>query len=131
MLLFRGMQQDAEGRPAVLPESNYGLGVRAGTHGQRGVDVPVEDGMVAPKSGGMSTFDTPERIPLHIRPVRLDGPDDTHEVFAIETDVLPEHNLEHRRVKGPHFYIEPVAHCTLAAYVMAIESTRPHWNIYV
>ena len=119
MRLFRGMRQDADQLPTVGAEAKM-LGVRPG------VDIPVIDGTVQPRTGGMSVVHPdPKFLPSHLRPVKLGGKS-RHPVFHIESDVLPG-TLFVKPDGRRHYVIEPAATCLLNDYQLELGSTRGYW----
>lgn len=111
------------GSPLLTPLSSRGLGLRV----PRDV-APDENGMVAPASGGLSAFSDRTEIPPFLLPKRLGGPDDSMEVFSIETEQLAP-TLTARNTHKSHYQIEPRALMPFATYIETIEATKPSWRI--
>jgi len=125
-VLYRAMRPDADGRPEVGPHAEK-IGVRAED------DIPVtSEGMVHPQSGGMSvTANDPMMLPVHRRPINMQGNSKKTVVFKIEQPELPGCLVA--RIDKPielpaHRSIEPRECCTFLLFEQALASTRDNWR---
>lgn len=122
--IYRAMKARPDDRP-VVERSARALGVRPGR------DIPVSgDGLVAPRTGGMSAVaGSPRELPAHRRPAEYDGVG-RDPVFALPTDASYD-GLAIRADKGPrhpHRAVEPESACQLEVYEAALALTRDAWR---
>lgn len=113
-------------QPQIIPRAGSGLGIRpkVGVDG----DIPVVDGLVHPRTGGLSTSSDPMEVPPYRLPKRHGGPNDKHELFEIETDALGP-NLVHRQDgEAWHYVLEPSVVMAFADFENAVRATRPLWR---
>lgn len=120
-IIYRPMRPAEDGHPA-LGASLSTLGVRSGK------DIPVaDDGVVQPKSGGMSV--TPDRwrdVPQPLLPRSLGG-EGRHPLFCLEIEALPL-DLVARVDRPRHANVEPVAVCQFDEFNAAVQATRCDWR---
>jgi hypothetical protein len=122
------------GKPAVGP-TKRSLGVVPGPSGPpKYGDIAVgTDGMVRPRTGGMSTsLDSPEKLPVHRRPRALGG-QGTDPVFETETTRLPETLGTHIPLPDHpdhkyHVLIEPSRSMSIEDLQASLASTRDLWR---
>lgn len=123
-LLYRAMTSDANGRP-VCEDSARGLGVRV----PRDIE-PSEDGVVRPRTGGLSvTPEDPKLLPAHRRPPAFGGWG-KDPVFEISEQQLGE-DLAYRPDEGReafHGFVEPGRPMPLSSYREALRETAPRWR---
>jgi hypothetical protein len=122
MLVYRGMIRAWDGRPLVVG-TRRGLGVRTDD------DIfPDEDGIVEPDSGGMSVCLVIAELPPWRRPPAHggDGPDD---VWALETDDLPDGLVCNVDADGSHAMIEPSRRMGMDDYEELLAETRDLWAV--
>lgn len=128
MRILRGMRADEDGLPKVAP-SPRGLGVRPGA--ETG-DIPVEDGMVRPGTGGLSVSPPPSsNIPHYRLPPEHGGTAKKVTLFGMDTDDLPEGELRCRvdpTNPDGHIFIEPARQMTFENYQHALSETRIFWE---
>lgn len=135
-LIYRAMCADGDS-PMVGHTRNDTLGVR------EGVDVQPEEGVVQPRTGGMSVSPSRADLPPHLIPKRLRS---QGYPAARRGNTLPE-TYPWRMGDGPfvegqlcdrlqlridprdpaHGFVEPDGSMTLEAYRAAIEATRSNW----
>jgi hypothetical protein len=120
------MRKDATGRPQVGNKREE-LGVRPG------YDIPVNAGIVSPRTGGMSTTpDDPARLPPFLRPPRFGiGGFGTLPVFVFDLTRLGS-RLTYRPDPDPkkaqqHGFVEPNQSMTIDAYQVALAATQTDW----
>lgn len=141
--IWRGMKIDGI-HPLVAPDSACGLGIRPGDGTND--DIPVDQqGVVYPKTGGMSVSPSLELIPPHRLPRRLRDkyPDRFAratasnsyycwwmgeggfgaEPIAAGLAFRPDPDMPDR-----HGFIEPDRAMPLPEYVRALEATRDLWQ---
>jgi hypothetical protein len=118
------MRAEADGLPAVGPTAEE-LGARPAT------DLAVgADGMVQPRSGGMSVSADPMKIVPARRPRSLGGTSNLP-MFRIEADHLNTGQLAERQVGRPHhFVVEPRFPVALTTYQTDLAATRESWVIH-
>jgi hypothetical protein len=135
------MKRDGEcpavGRGAEL------LGVRVG--GSTKEDIPVEDGMVEPGTGGMSVSPRPEALPSHRLPRRLRdkypdrfpkaaGSASLHCWSLGEGPFLAASVVERLSLRldpdhpEKHGFVEPDQRMALSDYEAALAATQPVWH---
>jgi len=123
LLLYRTMRAEADRKPAVGASATC-LGARPG------IDLPVEaEGLVRPRTGGMSvTADDPREIDRVRRP-RARGGESRHPLFLLDAALLPV-SLACRPIPPPlsHHAVEPTARCPFEDYQAALASTRDDWR---
>lgn len=121
---FRAMRADDDGLPRV-GRSGRELGVRV--EGQaRDVHVD-EDGMVHPRSGGMSVaLHSPLNLPKPRLPRSLGG-EGRDPVFGMSTAQIPE-SLVVRPDRHPHALVEPRLRRLLLDFESDLASTRSGWS---
>ena len=120
MKLYRKMNEDADGRPAV-GNTSMKLGVRPTNplEPNKQFDVPAINGsdIVAPGDGGLSCYS--ELKDIRIRSKKL-------VLFSIEEAQLPQ-ELMVRPDSGSHCMIEPRQSITLDVLQELLASTRELW----
>ena len=123
--MFRAMKAEADGLPKV-GRSGRGLGVR--------IDGPTrdltveEDGMVNPRTGGMSAaLDGPQNLPKPRLPKSLGG-EGRDAVFTMFTAGILQ-SLIVRTDRYPHALVEPSRRCTLRDFESDLASTRSLWGV--
>ncbi|WP_171014731.1 hypothetical protein [Rudaea sp. 3F27F6] len=121
------MRADADQFPRI-GQSGALLGVRVAEP----ADVEIVDGVVKPRSGGMSVAaENPRHLPDHRRPKTLGGTG-TYPVFSIQEEHLGEEleaYLDDLNGTDPyHFVIAPRQSCPFLAYERAIHATRERWT---
>ena len=118
------MTDDGEGQPACGPTGRT-LGVRLE------VDVPIrEDGMVEPRTGGMSVaLGDIQNLPSHRRPPEHGGIG-SDPVWQIEDSDLPSTLVLRPDPDDPsrHGFIEPIERMRLADYQEALATSRGSWT---
>jgi hypothetical protein len=118
------MKDDGEGRPACGPTGRT-LGVRLEA------DILIrEDGMVGPRTGGMSVaLDDIRNLPIHRRPPKHGGigPDP---VWQIEDSDLPSVLVLRPDPDDPsrHGFVEPIEPMRLSDYQEALATSRGSWS---
>lgn len=122
--LFRSMQDDGTGAPAVGPSARR-LGVRPGR------DVPATHPLdwVYPGGGGLSVSPhTPMNIHRHRRPRSLQGIG-KDPVWQIDSATLPP-NLTYRADPNStaHGFIEPAVPMTLGDFQAALAASQSLWQ---
>jgi hypothetical protein len=121
-LLYRSMKQANDGLPEVGP-SGRTLGVRPD-------DIPIENGLVRPNTGGMSVSpNSPYNLPPHRRPPEFGGTG-KDPVFCMGSSCLPD-GLQYRPDPANptgHGFIEPSREMNFEEYQKLIEQTRPFWS---
>lgn len=117
-----------DGLPEVSDTAS-GLGVRVGAPPDG--DIPVVDGLVYPRTGGMSVVaDNPSCLPRHRCPPPL-GSRTNHRIFLIDETALPEQLVarQDRPVDNPaHRSIEPSNSCPIESFRQHLVSTRSDWR---
>lgn len=118
--VFRGMKEGADGFPQSGPSART-LGVR------EGVDIPVENGMVKPGTGGMSVApDSPANLPVHRRPSSHGGTG-KDPVYGTSTDNLGS-DLSFRQDSATHGLIEPAREMPVKNFQKALSDTAEKWE---
>ncbi|HEX9679788.1 MAG TPA: RHS repeat-associated core domain-containing protein, partial [Candidatus Saccharimonadales bacterium] len=121
-LLYRSMKKANDGLPEV--------GSSGRTLGVRPQDIPVENGMVRPNTGGMSVSpNSPHNLPPHRRPPEFGGTG-KDPVFCIESSCLSD-GLQYRPdPNNPtgHGFIEPSREMSSEEYQKLLGETRPLWS---
>jgi hypothetical protein len=142
--VLRGMLRHRDGLPKV-GETGSRLGarpqyfeddidpedrIRPGDRIIRDISVS-EEGLVQPRTGGMSAFFHPvDNLPPHRRPPKHGGDDPRYEVYELETDDLPE-ELQIRidpYNERRHVFIEPAREMTFEEYQKTLHATRDLWH---
>ncbi len=123
--LFRVMKKAATGAP-VCGDQFARLGVR--TAGPRS-DIPAPNGLVAPNTGGLSTFLDPALIPIEFRPESHGGVGRIP-MFSIDrshlgTELVPVSDPKRPRV---HVFIEPARAMPISDYQTALCKTAGSWR---
>jgi hypothetical protein len=118
LVLFRCMKEGHDGLPA---SGDRDLGVREKT------DIEVDsNGLVDRLSGGMSTFDIVDRMPLHRRPPGVGG---TSKKPLWSIDPLGMNaTLGHLCTFGNHYVIHPGNSMSLSQFRLSLEGTAPLWT---
>ncbi|WP_285398406.1 RHS repeat-associated core domain-containing protein [Lysinibacillus sp. fls2-241-R2A-57] len=120
--IYRGMR-DSNGKP-MLGESARTLGARPG---KPGGDIPIDsDGMVHPRTGGMSVSPSPEDLPPHRRPPGFGG-EGKDPVWKMNTGDLGS-DLVHVPDKPGHGTIQPTRTMPFEEYQKALEETQSKWE---
>lgn len=106
---------EVQARPEIGRNCNQGLGIR------QNIDIPVVNGLVNPRTGGLSAFENRDRIPAHYRTTPF-------RIFTIECRGLSP-NLEERCTNAAksHFVIEPTTQTSFAEFEREIEETLTSW----
>ena len=121
--IFRAMKAEADGSPKV-GRAGRELGVRIDGPVR---DIPVgEDGIVEPRTGGMSVaLEAAENLPKPRLPRFLggEGRDPVFRMFAAEVPLT----LILRPDRYPHAVVEPGCRCALHDFESDLASTRPFW----
>jgi hypothetical protein len=123
-VLYRGMKEDEEGRPACGPSART-LGVRLD-----GDIVVRADGSVEPGTGGMSVgLGDPEHVPPHRRPSEFGGWG-RDPLWMIDEADLPSMLKLRPDPEAPlrHGFVEPIERMSLAAYQEALAVSRGFWT---
>ena len=107
--------------PLLTPGSNLGLGIRVPT------DIRVLEQSVSPNTGGLSTFENYREIRSHYLPRALGGPDDSMQLFAIETANF-DPDLLQRLTARTHYVVEPRVVMLFTRYEALIHNTLTEWN---
>ena len=122
--MFRAMKAEADGSPKV-GRSSRELGVR--------IDGPTRDltigpdGMVEPRTGGMSVaLDALQNLPKPRLPRSLGG-EGRDPVFTLFTAAIPR-SLFVRPDRYPHALVEPSRRCSLRDFESDLASTRSLWS---
>lgn len=117
--LYRGMMED--GGKHKVGDSVRTLGVRPD------VDIPVDaNGMVYPKTGGMSVSPSPDDLPTHRKPPEFGGTG-KDPVWGINTDDLGP-DLIYVPDNPGHGTIQPAKPMSLKAYQNALANTNINWE---
>jgi hypothetical protein len=127
--LFRTMRADTDGLP-LLGRARDRLGVVIA--GERPDVIVQDDGTILPKSGGMSAFIDPRKMPKPLRPRSLlEKPGESaHPIFILSEEMLLGALCFRRGTdKGFHGVVEPREQCALDKYEDEIGATRPHWKV--
>jgi hypothetical protein len=110
-----------------LSDTASGLGVR---HTK---DLPVSaDGLVSPRTGGMSVSDDPRKLPPFLLHQTEGGAKAVVAVFALNPRSLPFSLLvrQDRPDTDPaHHCVEPSMVCAFTTYRDAIRGTRQDWTM--
>jgi hypothetical protein len=114
---YRSMRRDPDGLPTVGCRS-FELGVRPG------YDLPVVDGHVEPKTGGMSVVDEVTRLHPFARPASLGG-QGRHPVYVVGELTSDQLSV---RWDGGHGLVEPAVTCPLEQYQGDLAATRSRWR---
>lgn len=122
--MFRAMKAEPDDLPKV-GRSGRELGIR--TVGPIR-DLPVgEDGMVEPKTGGLSVaLDAAQNLPKPRLPRSLGG-EGRDPVFTMRRAEVPE-TLIPRVDRYPHALVEPIRRCLLVEFESDLAGTRPFWR---
>lgn len=119
------MKKDSDGKPMCGTKANE-LGLRPG------VDITADsDGMVHPKTGGLSTTpDDPGRLPPHVRPPSLGGRGKLP-LYVLEVEGDGGGLAARRDPKHPHrhAFIEPTVSMALTALQALLCSGRDDWEV--
>lgn len=123
-ILYRGMRPDQSQKP-VCGETATVLGVRP-------KDIPMENGIVRPNTGGMSvTCDDPNMLPEHRKPEAIGGTARNLMIFYIEESQLPDDLVarQDQPIEIPsHRSVEPVRPCPYVNYLASLHGTKDHWT---
>jgi hypothetical protein len=124
--LFRVMKRAPTGAP-VCGDQFARLGAR--TVGRR-FDIPAPNGLVAPNTGGMSTFLDPGFIPIEFRPESHGGVGRIP-MFSIDPSLL---GTQLSAVPDPgrpeaHVFIEPARTMPISDYQTALCKTAGSWRL--
>jgi hypothetical protein len=122
--MFRAMKAEPDDLPKV-GRSGRELGIR--TVGPIR-DLPVGgDGMVEPKTGGMSVaLDAARNLPKPRLPRSLGG-EGRDPVFTMRRAEVPE-ALILRVNRHPHALVEPIRRCLLVEFESDLAGTRSFWR---
>lgn len=129
-VLYRVMRMDTDGGPQTGRKGST-LGVRIGPPSRR-IDIPVTDGYVVPKTGGLSVVpDNPMKIAEEFRPPALGGTGDDP-VWYLPIGELGARLHYRSDPKGPddHGFVEPVEPMPLELYEEALMATGSAWKLY-
>ena len=118
--LYRGMKAGPDNLPE-LGESARTLGVRPGD------DIPVNDDLVSPGTGGMSVSPDPYKLPP-FRRSREFGGRSSDAVFALDESELGPNLLYDEDRPGEHGTVQPAQEMTYDEYRRALEATRSRWR---
>ncbi len=119
-VLYRAMREQ-NGMPEIGPSARS-LGVRPN------VDIPVENGMVKPGTGGMSVAPySPLNLPRHRRPPEYGGIG-KDPVWEISLEQLTDRRLIYHQDSPTHGMIEPAMEMTLEDYEQALAETESSWQ---
>ncbi|MGL4551171.1 MAG: hypothetical protein ACRC33_08285 [Gemmataceae bacterium] len=123
-LLYRSMQEDADGQPVVGPSASQ-LGVRPKDVGYRD-----DDALIGPGDGGLSvTPDDPRLLPDFRRPPEWGG-DGKDPVWVIDSADIGT-DLRYRpdpAAPGRHGFLEAAVPMRLIDYRRALGATHPLWR---
>ena len=122
--MFRAMKAEADSLPKV-GRSGRELGVRVEGPTR---DLPVgHDGMVEPRTGGMSVaLDAAQNLPKPRLPRSLGG-EGRDPVFTMFTAEVPQ-SLVVRPDRHPHALVEPGRRRSLPDFESDLASTRALWS---
>lgn len=123
-LVYRSMQEDADGQPAVGPSARR-LGVRPTDVGYR-----CDEDLIGPGDRGLSvTPDDPFLLPDFRRPDEWGG-DGKDPVWVIDTADLPAELSYRPDPAAPHRhgFLEAARPMRLIDYVRALTATHPLWR---
>ena len=122
--MFRAMKSEPDGLPKV-GRSSRELGIRIDGPIR---DLPVgEDGMVEPKTGGMSVaLDAVQNLPKPRLPRSLGG-EGRDPIFTMRRAVVVD-KLILRIDRYPHAFVEPIHRCLLVEFESDLARTRSFWS---
>ena len=119
-VFYRGMVASQDGGPELGASAKM-LGARQGT------DINADDGLVRPKSGGMSVNESPTGMPAFRRPPSFGGSGKDLRMYCIrECDIPP--GLRYTPESGGHGFFEPSDGMTFEDYQNLVQGTRGLWS---